>query len=75
MLISSHYLRSVVIKQIFIRLIQLIVIRLILTSCNGLIMQLLGKDLLRLKFVPEQRSYWIERTPPGPEPETIEEVF
>lgn len=41
----------------------------------GLIMQLLGKDLLRLKFVPEQRSYWIERTPPGPEPETIEEVF
>lgn len=41
----------------------------------GLIMQLLGKDLLRLKFESEQRSYWIERTPPGPEPETIEEVF
>ena len=39
----------------------------------GLIMQILGKDPLHLK--PEKKSYWIERKPPGPEPETMAELF
>ncbi len=41
----------------------------------GLIMRASGKDLLRLRFAPEESSYWIERTPPGPEPDTLEEIF
>ncbi len=39
----------------------------------GLIMQMLGKDALRLK--PKRKTYWVERKPPGPEPETMAELF
>ena len=35
---------------------------------TGLIMRVLGKDLLRLKRQPDANSYWIERRPPGPAP-------
>ena len=39
----------------------------------GLMMQMFGKDPLRLK--PSSKTYWIERTPPGPAPETMAELF
>jgi Saxitoxin biosynthesis operon protein SxtJ len=42
---------------------------------TGLIMRLLGKDLLRLKRDPAAASYWIERTPPGPKPESLGDQF
>ena len=32
----------------------------------GLILQVGGKDLLRLKWEPDAPSYWIPRQPPGP---------
>ena len=32
----------------------------------GLLMRLFGKDPLRLKREPAAKSYWIERSPPGP---------
>ncbi|MBX3499118.1 MAG: hypothetical protein KF889_06705 [Alphaproteobacteria bacterium] len=41
----------------------------------GLIMRARGKDLLRLKFDRGASSYWIERTPPGPPPETMRKQF
>lgn len=41
----------------------------------GALMRLLGKDLLRLKLDPEADSYWIERDPPGPEPESLTNQF
>ena len=41
----------------------------------ALIMRALGKDLLRLKRDPEAKSYWIERTPPGPAPHTMSHQF
>jgi hypothetical protein len=41
----------------------------------GLIMRARGKDLLRLKFDRSARSYWIERNPPGPPPETMRKQF
>src|SRR5918996_3929404 len=33
---------------------------------TGLVMRMMGRDLLRLKADPDARSYWIEREPPGP---------
>jgi hypothetical protein len=39
----------------------------------GLIMQMLRMDPLRLK--PNSKTYWVERKPPGPEPETMAELF
>lgn len=41
----------------------------------GLLMRLLGKDLLRLKRDSKISSYWIMRTPPGPAPETMTNQF
>ena len=34
---------------------------------TGLIMRAVGKDPLRLRRDPNAESYWIHRTPPGPE--------
>jgi predicted membrane metal-binding protein len=41
----------------------------------ALIMRALGKCPLPLEFDPEAESYWIEREPPGPEPETMTRQF
>ncbi|MDB5636703.1 MAG: hypothetical protein JWP51_1611 [Bradyrhizobium sp.] len=42
---------------------------------TGLVMRMLGKDLLRLKRQPDAASYWIVRQPPGPSPETMRDQF
>ncbi len=42
---------------------------------TGLVMRLLGKDLLRLKFDPEAESYWIKRDPPGPARDSFDNQF
>ena len=41
----------------------------------ALIMRALGKRPLPLEFDSEAESYWIEREPPGPEPETMTRQF
>jgi len=41
----------------------------------GLLMRLFGKDLLRLRFDRQATSYWIERQPPGPQPESFKDQF
>jgi hypothetical protein len=41
----------------------------------GALLRLRGKDQLRLKLQPDAASYWIEREPPGPEPETMTHQF
>lgn len=41
----------------------------------GLVMRAFGKDLLRLKFDQSLASYWIERSPPGPAPESMKDQF
>ena len=41
----------------------------------GLIMRLLGKDPLRLRIDRTAQSYWIERRPPGPPPESMRNQF
>ena len=38
-------------------------------------MRLLGKDLLRLRMKRDTPSYWIERQPPGPKPDTFPNQF
>ena len=41
----------------------------------GLLTRLFREDPLRLKRDPKARSYWIERRPPGPEPDTMRNQF
>lgn len=41
----------------------------------GLVMRLFGKDLLRLRIDKQASSYWIERQPPGPPPESLSKQF
>ncbi|MDJ0949901.1 MAG: SxtJ family membrane protein [Alphaproteobacteria bacterium] len=41
----------------------------------GLLMRVLGKNPLKLEFDRAARSYWVERRPPGPAPETMKNQF
>ena len=41
----------------------------------GLIMRLAGKDPLRLKGDRNALSYWVERQPPGPAPDSMPNQF
>jgi hypothetical protein len=41
----------------------------------GVVMRLTGKDFLREKLDREAKSYWIERAPPGPPPETMRNQY
>ena len=41
----------------------------------ALIMRMRGKDPLRLRFDRGAQSYWIERTPPGPAPDSMPRQF
>jgi hypothetical protein len=41
----------------------------------GIVMRWLGKDPLRLRFEPELPSYWLDRTPPGPQPSSFSDQF
>ena len=41
----------------------------------GLLMRAFGKDFLRTRMDPQAKSYWIERTPPGPKPESMKNQF
>jgi hypothetical protein len=41
----------------------------------GILMRLAGKDSLRLKFDPDAETYWIERKPPGPPPDSMTNQF
>ena len=41
----------------------------------GLVMRLVGKDPLRLRWDAGVNSYWIDRIPPGPPPETFVDQF
>lgn len=41
----------------------------------GLLMRATGKDPMRLKRDPKATSYWIDRAPPGPAPESMKTQF
>jgi Saxitoxin biosynthesis operon protein SxtJ len=41
----------------------------------ALLMRVLGKDPLRLRRDRDAASYWIDRTPPGPAPESMKNQF
>ncbi len=41
----------------------------------ALIMRALGKDPLRLRFDKHAKTYWIERDPPGPAPDSMMNQF
>ena len=41
----------------------------------SLLMRIFHKDPLRMKYDPHAASYWIERRPPGPAPDTMRHQF
>ena len=42
---------------------------------TGMALRLFGKDTLHLKWDRKARTYWIERAPPGPAPDTMKYRF
>ena len=53
----------------------MLVIFLVSVTPTGLILRAMGKDPLRLKRDAAARTYWIERTPRGPTPESMRRQF
>jgi hypothetical protein len=41
----------------------------------SVLMRVFHKDPLRLKYDPHAATYWIERRPPGPQPDTMRNQF
>ena len=41
----------------------------------GLLLRISGKDHLRLRWQPEETSYWISRVPPGPRHGSMSKQF
>jgi saxitoxin biosynthesis operon SxtJ-like protein len=41
----------------------------------ALVLRLLGRDLLRLQIDRTASTYWVERRPPGPAPDTMRQQF
>jgi hypothetical protein len=41
----------------------------------GLVMRAFGKDFLRMKMDRSAKSYWIDRAPPGPPPQSMKNQF
>lgn len=41
----------------------------------GLVMRATGKDFLRMRMDKGAKSYWIDRTPPGPPPQSMKNQF
>jgi hypothetical protein len=42
---------------------------------TGLMLRVFGRDSLALKRDSSKTTYWIDRTPPGPEPESLRQQF
>jgi len=47
----------------------------VVVTPTGLLMRVFGKDPLRLRWDRQAASYWIERQPPGPPPDTMSRQF
>ncbi len=47
----------------------------VVVTPTALIMRALGKDPLRLRFDPDAPTYWVNRVPPGPPPDTMPRQF
>jgi Saxitoxin biosynthesis operon protein SxtJ len=47
----------------------------IVVTPTGWLMRALGKDFLRLRLDREVATYWIERDPPGPKPDSLPNQF
>jgi hypothetical protein len=48
---------------------------LVLITPIALVLRLLGKKLIPLTFEHDKASYWIERIPPGPAPDSLRNQF
>lgn len=47
----------------------------VVVTPTGFVMRWLGKDLLRLRWDTRAATYWLERNPPGPKPDTLSDQF
>ena len=51
------------------------VIFFLVVTPTALVMRLRGADLLKLRIDRDARSYWIERSPQGPDPKSMRNQF
>ena len=59
----------------FVNPIVLGIMFLVFITPIAVVLRLLGKRLIPLTFERDKASYWIERTPPGPAPDSLRNQF
>ena len=72
---NSLWTKFVKLLHYFVSPIALGVMYFIFITPMWILMRLLGKDLLLLRQDPKLASYWIERTPPGPNEKSFNNQF
>jgi hypothetical protein len=55
--------------------IALAIVFFLVVTPTGVIMRLLGKDPMRLRYEHESETYWIKREPPAPRPNGMPDQF
>ena len=73
--LNRLWLRFTVLLQRIVSPVVLGVLFFLTITPLGLIMRLFGKNPLRLGFDSQVATYWIERRPPGPAPDTMRRHF
>lgn len=64
------HLMSIVVSPIILAVMYVLAI-----VATGVLIRVCGKDLLSLKLKPAENSYWIKRSPPGPERQSLADQF
>jgi len=74
-LLNRLWLRFGLLLNRIVTPVVMAVIFFVTVTPTALIMRVFGRDPLRRRFDPVATSYWIERQPPGPAPETMINQF
>lgn len=65
---------GLILSRIMTPVVMALVFFLVVTP-TAVLMRARGTDLLKLRFDRKARSYWLERTPAGPDPVTMRKQF
>ena len=73
--LSSAWHRFGLLTQRITNPIIMAILYFIVITPFGILMRLLGRDILHLKWDSDSSSYWIVRQPPGPAPDSMRDQF
>ena len=73
--LNRLWLRFGLVLHAIVSPIVLIVLFFLVITPIGVVARLVGKDFLQLRFNKAAATYWIDRKPPGPSPQSMRNQF